>query len=952
MSTYKSSEQIRQSFLDFFREKGHEIVPSAPLVPQNDPTLLFTNAGMNQFKDVFLGTGSRPYKRAADTQKCLRVSGKHNDLEEVGHDTYHHTFFEMLGNWSFGDYFKREAIRWAWELLVERWGLDPDWLYATVHEGDEALGLEPDIEAAELWKTETSIDPTHIKFCPTKDNFWMMGDTGPCGPCSEIHIDLRPEEERRRLPGIALVNAGDPRVMEIWNLVFIQYNALPDGRLEPLKAKHVDTGMGLERIVAVLQGKTSNYDTDLFAPLLERAAQLSPREDVRGYDDLRIADDRERERVRVALRVVADHIRAIAFAIADGVVPGPAGRGYVIRRLLRRAVRYGYQILAFREPFLYQLVEPLAHKMGRVFPEVERHRTYIERVIRAEEESFLATLGTGLAFFERLIPYLKATAEGQPLEVVRTELLRDGPALDLLEKAYGTTDRQAAVAAFLKSAAEKNVPGELAFLLHDTYGFPVDLTQLMAREEGLGVDMAQYEALMHRQRERARAASTFGIAGLPADEEAAGWQRISDGEDSVFVGYDTTRVDKARIRAVRTLKTPEGLRYELVLDQTPFYAESGGQVGDTGLLRVGEETLHVLDTQKQTGHIVHVVDRLPAALDAPVEAVVDVARRERIQKHHTATHLLHAALREILGTHVQQKGSLVAPDRLRFDFSHFERVTPELLRRIEARVNEVIQRNVPRIEERDVPYAEAIARGAMALFGEKYGDRVRVITFDPNFSVELCGGTHVAATGELGVLRIVSEGSVASGIRRIEALAGQDALAWINRQLEELERSREQFKSLQRPLADEIAALLEEQRRLEKALAALRREQQQMRLAALVEAAHRVDGVRVVTGQLPPTSMDELRELAQALRDQLGHEGVAVLGTVDPEGHKVYLAAAVTDDVVGRGLEAGRLVGEVARIVGGGGGGRPTLATAGGRMPDKLPEALQAVPRLVQQMVS
>ncbi|AEN73159.1 alanyl-tRNA synthetase [Rhodothermus marinus SG0.5JP17-172] len=952
MSTYKSSEQIRQSFLDFFREKGHEIVPSAPLVPQNDPTLLFTNAGMNQFKDVFLGIGTRPYKRAANTQKCLRVSGKHNDLEEVGPDTYHHTFFEMLGNWSFGDYFKREAIRWAWELLVERWGLDPDRLYATVHEGDEALGLEPDVEAAELWKSETSIDPSHIKFCSTKDNFWMMGDTGPCGPCSEIHIDLRPDEERRRVPGIELVNAGDPRVIEIWNLVFIQYNALPDGRLEPLKAKHVDTGMGLERIVAVLQGKTSNYDTDLFAPILQRAAELSPRDEVRGYDDIRVADERERERIRVALRVVADHIRAIAFAIADGVVPGNTGRGYVIRRILRRAVRYGYQTLGFREPFLHRLVEPLAHKMGRVFPEIERHRAYVERVIKAEEESFLATLGTGLAFFERLLPYLKAAAEGRPIEAIRADLVRDSQALDLLQKAYvDTSDREAIVEAFLKSAAEKNVPGEVAFLLHDTYGFPIDLTQLMAREEGLGVDMARYEELMQRQRERARAASTFGAAVLTADEEEAGWKRVSEGEDSVFVGYDTTRVEDARIRAVRTIQTPEGPRHELVLDQTPFYAESGGQVGDTGVLRVGDEEIRVLDTQKLGGHIVHYVDRLPKELDAPVEAIVDAARRKRIEKHHTATHLLHAALREILGTHVQQKGSLVAPDRLRFDFSHFERVTPELLRQIEARVNEVIQRNVPRIEEREVPYEEAIARGAMALFGEKYGDRVRVITFDPNFSMELCGGTHVAATGELGVFRIISEGSVASGIRRVEALAGQDALDWINRQLTELEQARTQFKSLQRPLDEEIAALLEEQRRLEKELAALRREQQKARLAALVEQAHRVNGLRVVTGQLEALSMDELRELAQALRDQLGREGVAVLGTTDPEKQKVYLAAAVTDDVVARGLEAGRLVGQVARIVGGGGGGRPTLATAGGRQPEKLREALEAVPRLVQQMV-
>lgn len=952
MRTYKSSEQIRQSFLDFFREKGHEIVPSAPLVPQNDPTLLFTNAGMNQFKDVFLGTGTRPYLRAANTQKCLRVSGKHNDLEEVGHDTYHHTFFEMLGNWSFGDYFKREAIRWAWELLVDRWGLDPDRLYATVHEGDETLGLEPDTEAAEFWKSETSIDPAHIKFCSTKDNFWMMGDTGPCGPCSEIHIDLRPDEERRSVPGIERVNAGDPRVIEIWNLVFIQYNALPDGRLEPLQAKHVDTGMGLERIVAVLQGKRSNYDTDLFAPILQRAAELSPRDEVRSYDDIRIAEEQERERIRVALRVVADHIRAIAFAIADGVVPGNTGRGYVIRRILRRAVRYGYQTLGLREPFLYRLVEPLAHKMGHVFPEIERHRVYVERVIRAEEESFLATLGTGLAFFERLLPYLKAAAEERPIEAIRMDLLRDSLALDLLQKAYvDRSDRGAIVEAFLKSAAEKNVPGEVAFLLHDTYGFPIDLTQLMAREEKLGVDMLRYEAMMQRQRERARAASTFGAAVLTADEATSGWKRISEGEDSVFVGYDATRVEKARIRAVRTVATPEGARHELVLDQTPFYAESGGQVGDTGVLRVGDETIRVLDTQKLGGHIIHYVDRLPTALDAPVEAIVDAAQRKRIEKHHTATHLLHAALREILGTHVQQKGSLVAPERLRFDFSHFERVAPDVLRQIEARVNEVIQRNVPRLEERDVPFEEAIARGAMALFGEKYGDRVRVITFDPTFSIELCGGTHVAATGELGLFRIISEGSVASGIRRVEALAGQDALDWLNRQLAELEQAREQFKGLQRPLDEEIAILLEEQRRLEKELAALRREHQKAQLTKLIEQAHRVNGLRVVTGAVEALSMDELRELAQTLRDQLGREGVAVLGTTDPEKQKVYLAAAVTDDVALRGLEAGRLVGEVARMVGGGGGGRPTLATAGGRQPEKLREALDAVPRLVQQMV-
>src|SRR5690554_641291 len=475
------SQEVRSKFLSFFKEKKHSIVPSAPLVLKDDPSLMFVNSGMAPFKEYFLGNAEPKNNRIADSQKCLRVSGKHNDLEEVGYDTYHHTLFEMLGNWSFGDYFKKEAIRWAWELLVDRWGLEPDRLYATVHAGDEALGLEPDTEAAEYWKSETSINPEHVLFGSTKDNFWMMGDTGPCGPCSEVHIDLRPDEERRRLPGNELVNANDPRVMEIWNLVFIQYNALPGPVLEPLKAKHVDTGMGFERVVAVLQGKSSNYDTDIFAPLLEKVASLSPINEIVGYDDIKTDDETERERYRVAMRVVADHIRAIGFAIADGVSPGNVGRGYVIRRILRRAVRYGYQTLGFRRPFLHRLVEPLAHKMGRVFPEIERHRAYVERVIKAEEESFLATLGTGLALFERLLPYLKAAAEGRPIEAIRADLLRDGQALDLLQKAYvDTSDREAIVEAFLKSAAEKNVPGEVAFLLHDTYGFPIDLTQLMA----------------------------------------------------------------------------------------------------------------------------------------------------------------------------------------------------------------------------------------------------------------------------------------------------------------------------------------------------------------------------------------------------------------------------------------------------------------------------------------
>ena len=940
MSEPSTSEQIRDEFLSFFREKQHEIVPSASLVPGDDPTLLFTNAGMNQFKDVFLGEGSRDYVRAADSQKCLRVSGKHNDLEEVGHDTYHHTFFEMLGNWSFGDYFKKEAITWAWELLTDHFGLDPDRLYATVHEGDEALGLDPDTEAADLWKSETPIKEDHILFGSTKDNFWMMGDTGPCGPCSEIHVDLRSDDERARVPGQSLVNKDDPRVMEIWNLVFIQYNAHRDAPLEPLAAKHVDTGMGFERLVAILQGKTSNYDTDLFAPVLQKIADLSPRDDIQGYDDIDL--DTDREKVRIAMRVVADHVRAIAFAIADGAVPGNVGRGYVIRRILRRAVRYGYQTLGLREPFLHKLVEPLMVKMGASFPELERHRERIERNIRAEEESFLKTLGKGIAFFERITPYLKELAAGGSdghAESVLSSLQDDSKALNLLQHAYVDSEQRAEIfEQFAASAHERNVPGEVAFLLHDTYGFPIDLTQLMAREEGLGVDMARYNDLMQRQRERARKASGFEATA----QVATGSGDSAEVASTIFEGYERSDLDGAQILDTRTMPVgDDGERYEIVLDCTPFYAESGGQVGDTGVLRVGGEEIHVLDTQKENSRIVHTVDRLPEALDAPVEARVDATRRERIKKHHTVTHLMHAALRETLGGHVAQKGSLVAPDHLRFDFSHFERVTPEELRRVEQRVNEVIQRNIVKQEERTVPFDEAVARGAMALFGEKYGDTVRVITFDPEYSVELCGGTHVEATGEIGVFRFLSEGSIAAGVRRVEAVAGGDALAFIDREVDELGRVRGQFRALQRPTDEEVADLIEQNRRLEKELDQLRQQSLAAGLDAMIQQARPVGPVRLVTGRIANTDMDTLRTLGQTLRDRLGENAVGVLGTVDPEGAKVYLVATVSDDLVQQSdVKAGALVGQLAKRVGGGGGGRPTLATAGGRQPENLDATL------------
>jgi alanyl-tRNA synthetase len=951
VDTTRTSEEIRQAFLSFFEDRGHEEVPSASLVPEGDSTLLFTNAGMNQFKDVFLGTGARPYTRAVDTQKCLRVSGKHNDLEEVGHDTYHHTFFEMLGNWSFGDYFKAEAIGWAWELLVEEWGLAPDRLYATVHEGDEAFGVDADDEAYDLWLQETPIPEAHVLYEPSAENFWMMGDTGPCGPCSEVHVDLRPAAEREKTPGVELVNEDHPQVMEIWNLVFIQYNAQPDGSLETLQDQHVDTGMGFERLVAVLQGKESTYDTDLFAPLLQAACDLSPRDDVRGYDDLSLEGD-ERERVRIALRVVADHIRAIAFAISDGVMPGNTGRGYVIRRILRRAVRYGYQTLELDEPFLHRLVAPLVDKMGGPFDGLADQQDFIERAIRSEEESFLKTLGTGIDFFERVVPYVETLArkDGEATDETLGDLQQDRKAMDLLDQAFVDADDEAdMLRAFARTAREQAVPGPVAFLLHDTYGFPIDLTQLMARERGLSVDMDGYEELMARQQQRAREASAFEVD----QSNVQAWQPVTDGgEASVFVGYDHTRVDDAEVRAVRVVETDDGTHYELELSRTPFYAEAGGQVGDTGHLRIEDRDLRVRNTQQKGDRIAHVVDTLPDDLDltGPVTAEVDAERRRRIRAHHTATHLMHAALRNTLGDHVQQKGSLVAPDRLRFDFSHFDQVDEETLRDIEWQVNAAIRRDIPKQEDREVPIEEAKARGATALFGEEYGDRVRVITFDPDYSMELCGGTHVEATGEIGFFRFLSEGSVASGVRRVEAVAGEAAVEHVEQQLEELTRARRQFRSLQEPLPDAVARLQEERDALQEQVDQLRRQQLAGQLDGLIaDNATEVDGVTVVTGRLDAADMDELQEVGQQLRDRLGAGAVGVLGSVGDGGEKVYVVATVADDLIEAGaLAAGELVGTLGERLGGGGGGRPQLAAAGGRKTEALDEVLGEVSAIIR----
>jgi len=930
----KTASEIRAEFLAFFEEKQHTVVPSDSLVPGNDPTLLFTNAGMNQFKDVFLGEGDRSYVRAADTQKCLRVSGKHNDLDEVGYDTYHHTFFEMLGNWSFGDYFKKEAVTWAWELLVDRWKLNPSRLYITVHEGDEALGLAADNEAADYWKSETGVSPDHILFCSSKDNFWMMGDTGPCGPCSEIHIDLRSDEERAAIPGASLVNKDDPRVMEIWNLVFIQYNAQTDGSLKPLAAQHVDTGMGFERVVAVMQEQTSNYDTDLFIPILDDIARRAPLESIDSYASASKLEGAESDRVRIALRVMADHVRTIAFAVADGVMPGNAGRGYVIRRILRRAVRYGYQTLGFRDPVLFDVVDTVIGIMGEQFPELTTQRDYIKRVVKAEEDGFLETLGTGIQYFETIAPYVSRAASASSGDV-RASLLKDRAVVDLLEKALvDVPERELMADRFMESASKGLFPGAFAFLLHDTYGFPVDLTQLMAREAGLGVDMQGYQAYMDQQKSRARAAGSFKVDQSGSDD----WTVVRSGEKSVFEGYDALKVDDAQILSMRTVDDV----HQLVLDSTPFYAESGGQVGDTGMLDVGGDVLQVLDTRKAGDRIVHIVDRLPADAMSTVRAQVDAGRRSRITKHHSVTHLLHAALRERLGSHVAQKGSLVSPEHLRFDFSHFERLTAEDLHAVELRVNESIQANIARGEERGVPIADALARGATALFGEKYGEAVRVITFDPSWSIELCGGTHVGATGEIGLFRFRSEGSVAAGIRRVEAVAGMDALAFLHAELEELSRARGQFKTLQRPLDEEVEAILERTRVLEKDLEGLQMAQMTSYATELAGTARLVGDVRLVTGLMPAPDMNALRSVTEDLRNQWGPGHVIVLAATDDEAGKVYIAASVSDDVIARGVQAGKLVGTLAKIVGGGGGGRPQLATAGGKDPARVQEVFSA----------
>ncbi len=885
--SFRPSDQVREEFLDFFREKDHLVVESAPVVPQNDPSLLFTNAGMNQFKEVFLGEkeglqeGSRLWKRAADTQKCIRVSGKHNDLEEVGHDTYHHTLFEMLGNWSFGDYFKKEAIEWAWELLVEKWGLEPDRLYATVFGGDESDGLPADEESEKLWKENTNINPGHVLRFGRKDNFWEMGETGPCGPCSEVHIDLRSDEERKKRPGAELVNQDDPRVMEIWNLVFIQFNRLPDGSLEKLPAQHVDTGMGFERICAVLQGKTSNYDTDIFQPIIGEIAKMAGK--VYGKD----------EKTDIAMRVIADHIRAVCFAIADGASPSNDGRGYVIRRILRRAIRYGWDRLDFKEPFMNKLAPVLAHQFRNVFPELQAQIEYVVNVISAEEKSFLKTLGQGIDLFDSM-------AEGV-----------------------------------------KKLSGDDAFKLHDTYGFPIDLTELMAREKGVEVDSERFAELMQEQKERARAAGKFAAS----EKSDMNWNVISEGEQE-FVGYDCLETECSILAT-----SDSGGKSYLLLNKTPFYAESGGQIADTGMLTKDGLKINVLDVQKTAEGYVHIVNSLPEDPGGKWMATVNADRRKEIEKHHSATHLMHAALRRVLGDHVAQKGSLVAPDRLRFDFSHFDAVKEQELEQIEMEVNARIQENIPLSEERSVPIDEARERGAMMLFGEKYGDFVRVITFDPDYSVELCGGTHVSATGKIGYFRFINETSVAAGIRRVEAIVGKT----VDDQLREEKQLLAQVKQVlgrQKEIVPGIEALLEKNRELEKEIKKLKQAEAGDQLGDVLAAGREVEAVHLYAGTIPGAGMDTLKQLGYDALNKKKEKSVIVLASADKEEGKVYLMGAVTDDLVGKGFKAGSLVSQLGRIVGGGGGGQPNLATAGGRFPEKIDEALETVPKWIKDQQS
>jgi alanyl-tRNA synthetase len=870
-----TSKEIRQAFLDFFQSKQHRIVPSAPMVVKNDPSLMFTNAGMNQFKDIFLENQQTDYKRIANTQKCLRVSGKHNDLEEVGLDTYHHTMFEMLGNWSFGDYFKKEAIDYAWEFLTDRLKIAGDRLYATVFEGDASASVEWDTEAYKYW--EKHIPEDRILKGSKKDNFWEMGDTGPCGPCSEIHIDLRPEAERLKNPGRQLVNSGDPGVIELWNLVFIQYNRKADGKLESLPRKHVDTGLGFERLCMVMQEKTSNYDTDIFQPLIGSLSEITGNK----YGSSPEAD--------VAMRVIADHVRAIAFSISDGQIPSNNKAGYVIRRILRRAVRYGYNFLGQSEPFMYRLIPVLAEVMQSAFPEIRSQSKLIQKVIREEEASFLRTLETGIRLLEEHIE----------------QALREGT---------GT------------------IPGNSAFVLYDTYGFPFDLTELIAREKGLRVDRKGFEEGMKQQKNRSKDAAAV---------KTADWVELISSESTEFSGYEKL-VDTIRIARYRSVQKKDSLLYHLVFDKTPFYAESGGQVGDRGYIESGGEKISVLDTQKENNLIIHIADKLPSDPSAEFKAVVDDGRRKSTALNHTATHLLHEALRSVLGLHVEQKGSLVHPEYLRFDFSHFQKVTQEELDKIEAVVNENIRRNYPIEEERSILMDEAMNKGALAFFGEKYGDRVRTVKFGN--SIELCGGTHVGRTGDIGFFKIIRESSVAAGIRRIEARTGKSAEEYIRTSVEMVRKFAELFKT-----SDVVGALekmMDENQQLKKDLEGFQHEMRAAVRNQLMTKIRQVGEINVIAEEIRIKSAENIRNLVYELRDQVDNLFCIVGSDI---GGKAHLSLMIADALVKKyDLNANEFIKAAASEIKGGGGGQAFFATAGGRKPEGIEKALVVAVELLK----
>ena len=872
-----TAKEIRESFKRFFESKGHLIVPSAPMVVKDDPTLMFTNAGMNQFKDIILGNATPKNRRQADTQKCLRVSGKHNDLEEVGHDTYHHTMFEMLGNWSFGDYFKKEAISWAWEYIVDVLKIDPNDLYATVFEGSPEEGLARDDEAASIW--EQFLPKDHIINGNKHDNFWEMGDTGPCGPCSELHVDSRSAEEKAKVPGKDLVNKDHPQVIEIWNLVFMQFNRKADGSLEGLPAKVIDTGMGFERLVRTLQGKTSNYDTDVFQPLIKAMADMA---------GCKYGDDEKKD---IALRVIVDHLRAIAFAIADGQLPSNAKAGYVIRRILRRAVRYGYTFLGQKEAFIYKLVPTLVAEMGDAFPELPAQQKLIMKVMQEEESSFLRTLEKGIVMLQNVIDETKA-------------------------------------------AGKTMIAGDKAFTLFDTFGFPLDLTELICREQDMTLDEEGFNKCMEEQKNRARNA---------AEVKLGDWVNVNgnenEGEASTFVGYDYTEYP-CHIVKYREVKQKKGTAYEMILDQTPFYGEMGGEVGDSGVLVSENEEIKVLDTKKENGVSIHIVNKIPDNVEAEFMACVDVDRRHAIESNHTCTHLIDQALKEVLGEHVEQKGSLVTADGLRFDFSHFEKVTPEQIREVEHIVNDRIRQNIPLQEFRDTPIEEAKQLGAIALFGEKYGDKVRVVKFGS--SVEFCGGCHAKATGQIGMVRIISESSVAAGVRRIEAITG----AQVDEMLDKMQDMINDLKALfnNAPnLTQSIEKAIADNKELQAQVDEFKAQKAAQYKEELISKAKDVNGFKVMSGVLPIDAQNA-KDMAFQLRTQFSESLIVAIGCIS--GGKPNLTVALSDDIVKGGKNAGQIVREAGKLIQGGGGGQPHFATAGGKNVEGLKAAVEKVVEL------